>query len=112
MSRGQAALATDLPGDRQQCGRVANEIGCGASRRDLGGGRHVLAGLVTRDLQERIGLSSSVAGDLHGGFEPVPPKRITLPGPVDPQRLLAAYLIGDAARAMQGMVSGASCFRT
>ena len=42
------------------------------------------------------------------GFEPVPPKRITLPGPVDPKRLLAAYLAGDAARAMQGMVSGAN----
>ena len=41
------------------------------------------------------------------GFETVPPKRITLPGPVDPQRLLAAYLASDAAGAMQGMVSGA-----
>jgi predicted N-acetyltransferase YhbS len=40
------------------------------------------------------------------GFEPVPPKHIALPGPVDPRRLLAAYLAGDAARAMSGAVSG------
>jgi predicted N-acetyltransferase YhbS len=38
------------------------------------------------------------------GFELVPPGRIKMPGPVDPRRLLAAYL---QRRAMQGAVSGA-----
>lgn len=38
------------------------------------------------------------------GFEPVPPGRLRLPGPVDPARLLACPLVADATDAAQGEV--------
>ncbi|MGY6645140.1 MAG: GNAT family N-acetyltransferase [Salinarimonas sp.] len=38
------------------------------------------------------------------GFEPVPPGRLRLPGPVDPARLLACPLIADVTDAAQGDV--------
>jgi predicted N-acetyltransferase YhbS len=38
------------------------------------------------------------------GFAPVPPGQITLPGPVDPQRLLAAELAPGALAAYRGLV--------
>jgi predicted N-acetyltransferase YhbS len=40
------------------------------------------------------------------GFRPVPPGRITLPGPVDARRLLAAELVPDALQGYRGMVAG------
>jgi predicted N-acetyltransferase YhbS len=39
------------------------------------------------------------------GFQPVPPGRITLPGPVDPARLLAVELV-PGALAVAGQVKG------
>ena len=39
------------------------------------------------------------------GFRPVPPGRITLPGPVDPRRLLAAELTPGALAGFEGMVA-------
>jgi predicted N-acetyltransferase YhbS len=39
-------------------------------------------------------------------FHPVPIGQITLPGPVDPQRLLAAELVPGALAEMHGLVSG------
>ena len=38
------------------------------------------------------------------GFKPVPPGQITLPGPVDPARLLALELVPGALAATTGMV--------
>jgi predicted N-acetyltransferase YhbS len=38
------------------------------------------------------------------GFKPIPPGRITLPGPVNPQRLLAAELESGAAQRFSGLV--------
>jgi predicted N-acetyltransferase YhbS len=40
------------------------------------------------------------------GFRPVPAKRVRMPGPVDPARLLVAELAPGAAEALQGMVRG------
>jgi predicted N-acetyltransferase YhbS len=40
------------------------------------------------------------------GFQPVPPGRISLPGPVDPARLLAVELIPGALPGVNGMVKG------
>jgi predicted N-acetyltransferase YhbS len=40
------------------------------------------------------------------GFEPVPPGQITLPGPVDPARLLALELVPGALAAAAGQVKG------
>jgi predicted N-acetyltransferase YhbS len=40
------------------------------------------------------------------GFERLPPKRVTLPGPVDPARLLVAELKPGAAADLAGMVRG------
>jgi predicted N-acetyltransferase YhbS len=40
------------------------------------------------------------------GFEPVPPGQITLPGPVDPARLLALGLVPGALAAAAGQVKG------
>jgi predicted N-acetyltransferase YhbS len=40
------------------------------------------------------------------GFEPVPPQLISLPGPVDPRRLLVAHLDESRSRAMAGAVQG------
>lgn len=40
------------------------------------------------------------------GFEPVPPGQITLPGPVDPARLLALELVPGALQAATGQVKG------
>jgi predicted N-acetyltransferase YhbS len=40
------------------------------------------------------------------GFQPVPPGRISLPGPVDPARLLAAELVPGALAGVSGMVKG------
>ena len=39
------------------------------------------------------------------GFRPVPPGQITLPGPVDPNRLLAAELAPGALSAYHGLVA-------
>jgi predicted N-acetyltransferase YhbS len=41
------------------------------------------------------------------GFRPVPPGRITLPGPVDPRRILAAELAPAALSAYRGLISPA-----
>jgi len=40
------------------------------------------------------------------GFRPVPPGKVTLPGPVDPNRLLVAELSEGALAAVSGLVSG------
>ena len=40
------------------------------------------------------------------GFQPVPPGQITLPGPVDPARLLALELVPGALQAATGQVKG------
>jgi predicted N-acetyltransferase YhbS len=40
------------------------------------------------------------------GFEPVPPGQITLPGPVDPARVLALELVPGALQAATGQVKG------
>jgi predicted N-acetyltransferase YhbS len=36
------------------------------------------------------------------GFQPVPPGQITLPGPVDPARLLAVELVPGALKGAKG----------
>jgi predicted N-acetyltransferase YhbS len=41
------------------------------------------------------------------GFRPVPPGQITLPGPVDPHRLLASELEPGALASYRGMVVAA-----
>jgi predicted N-acetyltransferase YhbS len=38
------------------------------------------------------------------GFRPVPPGQILLPGPVDPQRLLAAELVSGALQSYRGLI--------
>jgi predicted N-acetyltransferase YhbS len=43
------------------------------------------------------------------GFQPVPPGRITLPGPVDPARLLAVELVPGALAGATGGVKGYAC---
>lgn len=45
------------------------------------------------------------------GFQPVPPGQITLPGPVDPARLLALELSPGALRDAVGPVKGHACKR-
>ena len=40
------------------------------------------------------------------GFQPVPPGQISLPGPVDPARLLAVELVPDALAGAAGTVKG------
>lgn len=40
------------------------------------------------------------------GFKPVPPGQIVLPGPVDPERLLALELIPGALEGANGLVTG------
>ena len=40
------------------------------------------------------------------GFKPVPPGQIVLPGPVDPERLLALELVPGALARMRGPVKG------
>jgi predicted N-acetyltransferase YhbS len=40
------------------------------------------------------------------GFRPLPPKRLAMPGPVDPARLLAAELVPGAAEGLGGIVKG------
>ena len=40
------------------------------------------------------------------GFQPVPPGQITLPGPVDPARLLAVELVPGALAGAAGAVKG------
>ena len=40
------------------------------------------------------------------GFKPVPPARITLPGPVDPARLLYVELVPGAIESAAGSVKG------
>jgi predicted N-acetyltransferase YhbS len=42
------------------------------------------------------------------GFRPLPPGRVTMPGPVDPARLLAAELVPGATEGLQGRVKGVS----
>jgi len=40
------------------------------------------------------------------GFRPVPPRKVFLPGPVDPARLLVAELVPGSAAELDGMVRG------
>ncbi len=40
------------------------------------------------------------------GFRPVPPDRVSMPGPVDPARLLVAELKPGAAGGLRGLVTG------
>lgn len=40
------------------------------------------------------------------GFRPLPPKRVLMPGPVDPARLLVAELQPGAAEGLKGTVTG------
>ena len=40
------------------------------------------------------------------GFRPLPPKRVAMPGPVDPARLLVAELVPGAAAGLRGLVQG------
>jgi predicted N-acetyltransferase YhbS len=40
------------------------------------------------------------------GFRPLPPREVTMPGPVDPARLLVAELVPDAAAGLSGTVTG------
>jgi predicted N-acetyltransferase YhbS len=40
------------------------------------------------------------------GFRAVPPRRVVMPGPVDPARLLVAELVAGAADGLAGMVAG------
>jgi predicted N-acetyltransferase YhbS len=40
------------------------------------------------------------------GFRAVPPNRVSLPGPVDPARVLVAEFVPGTADALQGMVEG------
>lgn len=40
------------------------------------------------------------------GFRPIPPGRVLMPGPVDPERLLVAELKPGSAEALAGMVRG------
>jgi predicted N-acetyltransferase YhbS len=40
------------------------------------------------------------------GFQPVPPGQISLPGPVDPARLLAVELVAGALAGARGLVKG------
>lgn len=69
--------------------------------------------LMRRALQEAAMLGEALVllvGDLpyYGpfGFNRVPPGRIVLPGPVDPERLLIAELLKGAAASASGMVRG------
>jgi predicted N-acetyltransferase YhbS len=41
------------------------------------------------------------------GFHPIPPGQITMPGPVDPRRLLAAELQSGALAGARGVIAGA-----
>jgi len=43
------------------------------------------------------------------GFRPVPPGQISLPGPVDQRRLLAAELVPGALPEMRGMIAAERC---
>ena len=38
------------------------------------------------------------------GFKPIPKGRVTMPGPVDPQRLLVAELVANAFEGVQGRI--------
>jgi predicted N-acetyltransferase YhbS len=40
------------------------------------------------------------------GFRPLPPKRVEMPGPVDPERLLIAELLPGASEGVKGRVVG------
>ncbi len=40
------------------------------------------------------------------GFRPLPPGKVQMPGPVDPQRFLVAELLPGAVEGLQGMVRG------
>jgi predicted N-acetyltransferase YhbS len=40
------------------------------------------------------------------GFRPLPPRRVAMPGPVDPTRLLVAELVPGAAKELRGLVQG------
>jgi predicted N-acetyltransferase YhbS len=42
------------------------------------------------------------------GFQPIPPGRVTLPGPVDPARVLAAELVAGALADVSGMIRGSA----
>ena len=41
------------------------------------------------------------------GFHPIPPEQITMPGPVDPRRLLAAELVPGSLAGAHGLIAGA-----
>ena len=74
-----------------------------------GFGRALVEGGLTRARAKGFDLVLLV-GDMpyYGrfGFEPVPPGKITLPGPVDPARLLAVELVPGALQAAGGQVKG------
>ncbi len=40
------------------------------------------------------------------GFRPLPPNRVSMPGPVDPARFLVAELVPGVAEGLRGMVKG------
>ena len=40
------------------------------------------------------------------GFKKIPPGRVTMPGPVDPDRLLVAELAEGASEGLSGTVGG------
>ena len=42
------------------------------------------------------------------GFKPIPRGRVTMPGPVDPARLLVAELAASAFEGVSGAIRGAS----
>jgi predicted N-acetyltransferase YhbS len=74
-----------------------------------GYGRTLVEEGLTRARAEGFGLVILV-GDMpyyaRFGFKPVPPGRILLPGPVDPQRLLALELNPGALAGVAGQVKG------
>ena len=70
--------------------------------------------LISESLHRALGLGWTrviLVGDepYYGrfGFHPIPPGQITLPGPVDPRRLLAAELVPGALAGARGLIAGA-----
>jgi predicted N-acetyltransferase YhbS len=60
--------------------------------------------LATRDGVRLVVLVGDEPYYARFGFHPVPPGQIGLPGPVDPNRLLAAELAPDALQSYRGLV--------
>lgn len=75
-----------------------------------GHGRKLIAEALTQAQRDGIRLVVLVGDEPYYarfGFHPVPPGQITLPGPVDPQRLLAAEVAPGALAAYRGLVAAA-----